>query len=202
MITVEMDKAQLAKVEFMLAGIEGGTAKVLMRAINNTLSGVQTDLNKETRKILNITASRIKKDVTISKATSTRLCAQVSSAGRPVGLTNFTGTKQRAKGVSVSVRKDTPRSIIRGAFIAKGLNDNEHVFWRKWHSYKNPVNSKIVYAKLPAKYKLPIKTLYGPRIQDIQGQTEVIEPVQAAAGVRLRTRIDHELTYFLRKYNG
>jgi len=202
MITVEIDQAQLAKVEFMLAGIKDGSSTVLMRSINKTLSGVQTDLNKETRKILNIKASRVKKDMSVYKATKTRLRGQVDSSGRPVGLTNFTGTAQRKSGVSVSVRKDTPRTILKRAFIATGLNNNTHVFWRTWHGVKRDGVASVHYAKLPRRYRLPIKTLYGPRIQDIQSDPAVINPVQNAAGVRLKTNINHELSYFLEKYNN
>ena len=201
MIQIEIDKAQLAKVEFMLAGIEDGSATVLMRAINRTLTGVKTDLDRETRKILNIKSSRVKKDMSSSTASKARLRGQVNSAGKPVGLTQFSGTKQKKKGVSVSVRKDTRRSIIQRAFIAKGRGDNIHVFWRKWSGTRQP-HKNIAYAKLPRKYRLPIKTLYGPRIQDIQADPAVQQGVQVKASGRLNTRIAYELNYLLRKYSG
>lgn len=201
MIHVEIDKAQLAKVEWMLTGIKDGSATVLMRSINRTLTGAKTDLDRATRKILNIKSARVKKDMYTKPASAGRLSGRVGSCGRPVGLTQFTGTRQTKTGVSVSVRKDTRRKVIPRAFIADGRNNNTHVFWRKWHEVKRP-SKNLVYAKLPRKYRHPLKSLYGPRIQDIQSQPEVTGPVQEQATVRLKKRIDHELTYLLRKYNG
>jgi hypothetical protein len=204
MAQVKIDQGKLDEISTILRDIENGAARALMRAINRVLAGVKTDLSTETRKILNLKKARVDQDIHTRQASLNRMTASVVSQGRTVGLATFTGTREVRKGVSASVRKDRPRKIIPRAFLATLRHGNVQAAWRKWHDAPakpvRPAGDKY-YGKLPKKYRLPMATLYGPRIQDIQDDYGVIEPVQAKAWDRLRARLDHEVNFLLKKAN-
>jgi len=178
-VKVHINSEQLNSVKLALTGIKNGYPKVMTRALNKTISGVRTDESKEVRADLNLKSAYVNAAITTQKASWTNLTARTDAKSKPVGLINFSGTKQNAKGVSVKVKKKNRRSTLKHAFIQTAKNA-KNVFWRE------------------GKPRYPIDRLTGPRITDILAKKEIIGRVEDKAGVRLKTNIDYELTRVLK----
>ena len=197
---IQIDESQLRDVQTMMTGIKDGYPKVLTRAVNKTLTGVRTDATGEISKELNLTKTRIRKDFKITKMTWTKLKAKIDSTGKPLGLADFTGTKPRAKGVSVKVKKTGTRSIIAHAFMTKGRGGVKDIVGRR--KYKGDRVKKRIgfaYAALPLKYRYDVEWLTGPRIQDIFDEPKVMKPVMKMADDRLAVNLQRELNRELSK---
>ncbi len=207
---IKIDESQLRDVQSMLTGIKNGYPKVLTRAVNKTLTGVRTDAKKEIAKDLNLTQKRIGEDFKIRKMSFSRLTGQIDSVGKPVGLASFTGTKQKAKGVSVKVKKTGKRSIIKHTFLANvrgktEAGDKEHVFYRLYTGPRAKFRPGFPYSMLPKKYRYPgapgasLERKTGPRVQDIYASDKVMKPVLSMADDRLAANLEHELNRELSK---
>jgi len=216
MIHVDVDRSDINRVVYALRDVKDGAPTAIVRSVNKSLTGVETDMAKETAAELNLTQKRIKKDITITKASKVRMHGVVTSEGRPVNLEQF-GAKQKKRGVSVKVRKDSKRSVIPGTFIflGKGGKDedgnqekNRLVGWRDkegpggQHVGTKKKKPGMVYAALPHDYRFTIETLYGPRIQDITGKPAIMKKIEDQAGVRLVKELDHQVDYLLKKHKG
>jgi len=191
---IELSQADLLRAKVLLAGIKNGYPKVLTRAINKSLTGARTDAVDEIAKDLNLTKTRIRKDFgEPKKATWSDLTGRLDCYGKPVPLDHFIGTRATAtKGVSVKVKKNSKRAMIRYAFERGGL-----VFRREWKGPRKPKDPRIKYGALPKKFRLKIQRLTGPRIEDIYD--DLMPEVQARVGARLLKNFDHELEFELSK---
>ena len=196
-ITLKLNDTDVAHVKTMLRGIEDVVPKVLSRAINDTLAGVKTDASAEIRTIITAKKSAVDATFKTLKATVTFLSGMVQNSGAPLPLIDFSANQTKA-GVSVQVKKKNPRAVLKGAFIQTMKSGHKGVFWREYRGAKGPVK-KIAYGKLPKKYRLPMKQLFGPRIPDILGDDPVMNVVLAKADDRMHKYMEKELNYELSK---
>jgi len=88
--------------------------------------------------------------------------------------------------------------VIRHAFIAWAKNA-ENVFWRTYTGPRAKPRIGFAYAKMPRAYRFPIERLTGPRIQDIYADPPIFNGVIQKAGDRMKSNLDHELSYELSK---
>lgn len=209
-ISLNYNERDIASAVFALRNIRNGIERAMMRSINRSLNGVKTDMAKETAAVLNLTQKRIKKDIKIQqKATTTNLTGRVDSTGRPVNLMQFKAS-QKKKGVSVKVLKSGGRKTIKGAFIfvgrgKSGTTTQELVGWRDiTGNNAQYINSKkyrpsMQYGALPKKFRYPVESLYGPRVQDITSKPKIIESVEEKAGNRLQKELAHQTEWLLDK---
>ena len=193
-----MNPDDMAKVKSMLEEVKNAPARVISRAINDTLTGVKTDASTEIRGIITAKKSAVDGTFRTVKATVTQLSGLFESKGKPLPLIDYSARQTKA-GVSVQVKKKNPRAVIMGAFIQTMKSGHKGAYWREYRGPKVPVNKMIPYAKLPKKYRLPIKQLYGPRIPDILGDQPVMAVVLAKADERLHKNMEKELNYELSK---
>jgi len=214
--TIQLNPNDVAKVKSMLWGLYDVVPKVLSRAINETVGNVKTNASSEIRAV--ITARKKDVDATFktTKATVTDLSAVFQSTGKPLPLISYS-TRETKAGVSVQVRKDKPFKLIPGVFIETvksekqkeiGSEGHKGVFWREWHGTKTGMavrqflrgGKPIVYAKLPKKYRLPIKERFGPRIPDYLGDTgPIMGNVLKKADDFMHKNINDQLNYELSK---
>jgi len=173
----------LEDAQKLLSGIKGGSRKAIVRTLNKTVGtssgGVQSDATKAVAQEFNLTQKNIKRDFSVKKAKYSDLSAYVKSKGKPVPLGRFVRTRQTKKGVSVLVKKNRPRTVIRHAFIPKLKSGHTGVFWRE------------------GKPRLPIKQRFGPRIPDIFSNQEVMAPILKKAQERLDKNFSHEVDFLL-----
>jgi hypothetical protein len=209
--SISLNKAQLAEVTVAMTGIANAASRVLSRAINKTLDGVKTDSVNEIAKDITLTKTRIRKDFTVKKTTVANLEGRTFSLGIPVGLMHYQA-RQTQKGVTVKVKRDSPRMLIPGAFIATAKRAT-NVFWREWHGPKRKVRTAwrsggrsgglyqagFPYSAMPEKYRLPIHMLTGPRVPDIMGKPEVMKDILSLADVRIDKNLANQLDFELSK---
>ncbi len=196
MIQIEIDKSDLSAVSAAMYGIKNGQKTVLTRAVNKTMTGVKTDATQEIYNILSLTKTRIKKSFKIKRMTWGSPTANIRSTGKPVGLATFLGTREINAGVSSKVKRTGPRKVTKDAFI--GMRGNtKHAYWRRYKGAKVAFRPWVPYSMLPEKYRLPLKRLTGPRIQDIYDDPVVMKAVLKKADVRMTKNLNHELDYLL-----
>lgn len=200
---IELNKEQMTDIEAMFKDFPGGAIKATCRAINRSLETGKTLAAKEIGMRLNVTQTRIKQDMKLSKAYFSNPVGRIDSIGNPVSLTTFIGTRPTAKGVSVNVLTTTPRTVLKHAFM--NLSNNAmQVFWRVYKpAARKPVNPMIKYGNnLPDKYRYEIEIRKGPRIQDIYARPDVYGAVLAKVNTYFMERLDHEANYLLSQYQS
>lgn len=202
----------------MLSDIKGAAPRVAMRAINKTMTGTKTDASSAIRAIITAKKSAVDETIKITKATENNPTAYIASTGRPLALMNYS-SRQTKKGVSVQVRKDRPRKVVAGAFMATMKSGHKGVYWRKWHGrvitqlsradiaiersgfiWSAKLKRYISIAWLPKEYRLPLEELYGPRVPDIMSNDPVMNVILSKADTRLHTNLLHETDYELSKH--
>ncbi len=197
--TIRINADDVARVKSALAGVSGAVERVCMRAINDGLAGMKTDASAEIRSVITLKKSTVDATFKTVKASVTSLSGVFASTGKPVPLIEY-GARQTTKGVSVQVKRNNPRSVVVGTFIATMKSGHKGVFWRVWHERtRKPVNKRLPYGKLPVKYRLPIEQKYGPRVPDILENEPVMASVMKKADDRMHKNIDRELNFELSK---
>lgn len=224
--TIKINDMDRREVDRMLADIKGAGARVTARALNKTLTGVKTDSSAAIRDVVTAKKAAVDETFKISKATTVNPSAYITSTGKPLALMDYSA-RQTNKGVSVQVRKDRARKIVRGAFIAQMTNisksgeasSHKGVFWRRWHQgvaskmnktesainrsgyvWSTKRNRWISIAWMPKAFRLPIEERFGPRVPDIMSNDPVMKGILAKADDRLHKNITHELEYELSKH--
>lgn len=197
MIAIRIDKSQLDDVKRIAYGIKNGHIKVMTRAVNKTMTGIRTDAVQEIYNVLNLTKKRIRRDFAIRKMTWSSPEARIVSIGKPVSLTTFSGTREVKSGVSVKVKRTGSRKIIKRAFIEATKGGSKQAFWREYQGPRTMFRPGVSYARLPRKYRYPIRRLTGPRIQDIYDDPMVMNKVMKKADDRLSKNLDRETAYLL-----
>lgn len=204
-INIQFDHQQVNNVRLMMGEISNGAPKVIMRAINKTLPGVQNDATREIAKDLNLTQTRIRKDFRINKATLYGWSegGSVVATGRPVNLASFIGSRTTTRGLSIKVKKSKARSVLKHAFIwhrkTKAGADAATAMEREWHDFHTKASPRLPWKKFGSKYRVPVEILTGPRIEDEYAKPNVLSEVETKARARLDGNLAHELDYALSK---
>jgi|GEM_PF-2246573 hypothetical protein len=176
------------KVTVKIEGIDEALAavdpKICKKALAKTVRRMgqkfKAVATKEVRKTYNIKAKRLKERIKTRTATSDNgFVWTLKVDGRQTGLVGF-GARQVKKGVSVRVRKDRGRKVIKGAFIAPGKSGNVHVFRR--------VDGK----RLPIEAK---KTLSVPQMFN----DKIVEKAKKEVAESFSDELKHHLDYYLGK---
>lgn len=207
--SIKLDLSKITEVKLALGGTPKAVERVLYRAINKTLTTVNSAAATEASSYYNIAQKNVKLDFTVSKAFLADLHGRWQSTSRPKSLTSFTGTRQTAKGVSVKILKEGQRIVLRHAFIAtpkhisaavREQGGGQQVFWRAYSGQRRPVKKNVKYGKLPeTPYRYKIHRLTGPRMTDHLGAPEVVEKLITIGGERYLIVVDQELNYELSK---
>lgn len=218
---VKIDPADMKEVKDLLKKLSGDDVKkATVRSVNKTMTGVRTDGIKILTEHYALTASAIRESWKIKKAYFANPLGVVSSQGTFIRLIKYSA-KQVNSGVSVKVLKSGGRKIVKHAFIGRlrYAQSTDQVYRRSYHDEKHAgKSSKITMmagkvgfiwsAKqnryiparwLPEEYRLPVKALYGPRIQDYLADPVQIELLTDLAGQRLIKSVAHEVDYLLGK---
>lgn len=209
-LNIQFDSADVAKVNLLMGDIKNGVPKVMTRAINKTLTGVESDAVKAIAIDLNLTQARIREDFYVNKATYENVGGSVVAKGRPVNFASFIGTTETVSdfggGLSVKIKKAGSRQKFKHGFLwnrtTKSGNEAKTAFERDappYHTFRSRFSPwKKIFPEKPAvKGKRRLKTLTGPRIEDEFAKDRVINAVQLEAKARLDQNLEHELEYEL-----
>lgn len=181
---VDINSAEMADIKGLLKNIESQSPKMLRMVINKGVTGGRTEAVSAIYEDLNLTKTRIRKDFTMKKMFVKDSSAWLKSKGKPIGLGEFSPT-QKKDGVTVKIKRKGKRKLVKHAFMpslrtgtAQVTGRQSRVFMR-YYRYEDEGPyvgmrkgfSKRHYASLPSKYrykdKIKLRTLTGPRIQDI-----------------------------------
>lgn len=201
----QFSAASLLQARTALHGIPGTVDKAAVAAVNKTLGRMRTQVSQGLagpRGYLNLKQSNLKRRLIVKKASKGNAYGSLKIMGRPIGLVNFNAKDTRkstydasGKGVFASVIRGGPRVGAYGrngqfndlnyAFIAEGLNGNQHVFIRR------------------ADARLPIDTMFSQRLYDLFKESPVPnklrEFVPDELDKQLRSQIDRFLIQGLKK---
>ncbi len=206
---IEVNQAQIDETKALLGDVKDGAATVLARSMNRANKGIATDSAKEIAKELNLKQATIKKNYALNNATVAKLSANFRSTGRPIPLIEY-GACQVKNGVSVQVKKSKGRKVIPMAFIAKMKSGHLGVFTRKkeYLGTGRPTGtpkSGYLYTQpgtWSRRYRLPVEEMYGPRVEDVFSNDDVMGKVIAGAEDRLQKTMEQQTEYLLKQNLG
>ena len=202
---IELNKNEFRSAQLLIKGIDGAEDKVKSRAINNTLRSMVPQSAKLIGTELNLPAKRIKKDITVKKATKSVASGMLIFKSRPIGLAQF-GARQTKKGVSVKVKKTGKRSLIKHAFMSesnqKGQSGIKHVFRREYRGAGARYNPTRNYAVMPRRFRYDIERLSGPRIADYADGPPIGKKITDKAAEVYQANYSKSLDDELRRLNG
>ncbi len=153
--------------------------KAMNRTVRRMGKRFRKVATKEVRETYNIKAKKLKqymKTVTVTtKKRGTEWRFYVS--GKPLSLIHF-GARQTKKGVSVKVRKDRGRRVIKGAFVAPGKGGNLRVF------------------KRTSKERLPIESKHTLSVPQMFNK-EILDKAKREVEANYEKEFKHNLDYYL-----
>ncbi len=126
------------QLDFELKGVDKVIARlnddIVRKALVRTLNEVQRSAfkasRKEIRKVYAVKDGDIRKTTRIERANKSTLRATLFIKGKQMPIMYF-GARQVKKGVSVKIKKNGGRKLIKGAFIGKVFEDKVNVYKRK-----------------------------------------------------------------------
>lgn len=181
---VNINSADMADIKNLLTNIKNESPKMMRMVVNKGVAGGRTEAVAAIYEDLSLTKTRIRKDFTMKKMFAKDASAWLKSKGKPIGLGEFSPI-QKKTGVTVKVKRGGKRALVKHAFMpskrtgaAQVTGRQNRVFMRYYrYEHEGPYRgvregfSKKHYASLPSKYryrdKVKLRTLTGPRIQDI-----------------------------------
>lgn len=140
----------------------------LDRAIRTAAERVRTQISRDVRQRYNIKAGDVGKSVTLRAISQDGIVNRLLAyTGARISLARFGARprqvrvgKRKYTGVTVQVLKAEPRQLVKGAFLAQGLNANEGT--------PQQVFQRIGDARLP------IRKLTGPAIPTMVANPKII----------------------------
>lgn len=193
-VQVDVDQAQLAALEGKLGNLKSKAPTVLYRALNRAAAAAKTEAKRDIAQEYYISQKNAGETMSISKASTAKLSAELRSKGGPIALTKFKYSPKRAvrhtkKGYSPSVYSAgveqsgglKPLSGDPKAFIASFKSGHTGLMEREGSS------------------RLPIKQLYGPAVPSMMKNERVIGKVQEKAMETLEKRLDAEVNNILQR---
>lgn len=185
----------------MLGEIElfGGKAKQIgARAANRTLQGVRTDIVHMVRKEYAVPAKDLRDKLWIKKATATSLAATLFEKGQiSIPLVRYAargkwikansehfGKPVTREGVTVTVRRDSGRTLVKGGFI------------RQSPTFGTPQ----VMARVEKDQRYPLKVLYGPGYRTMLKRPDVELWIKRRADERMDQNMDRELNFLMTQW--
>jgi hypothetical protein len=200
---IQINPADVERVNLLLLGLKNSAKKVLTRAVNKTLTGIRTDAVQVVYDDLNLTKTRIRKNFSITRASFPGLLGRVRSKGYPVNLIEFGAKELKTGGVSVKIRRNGTREKLRHAFIAYGKptktgDRNRLVFQRAKHLYKGRKWYRgRAYGYMADQYRFPIVARSSSRIEDVIAEPKNFSTIMQKGQARLDNNLSHELDFEL-----
>lgn len=189
---IRLDKNSLSLAQRAVAECSDGFPKALSRAINKTTATTKTYMVALIRERYNFKAAAVRRRFAIIKSTYSKLSGGVKSEGRRVLLTDVTGTRQTAKGVSVNVKKSTGVKLIPSAFIAPGRNI----------ATGELMSTKLVYRRKMDGDKmvprLPIEGRYATWPEVVYNTNDNFAKIKQNAQEKLDANLAHELDVIIK----
>jgi hypothetical protein len=194
---INIKKEDLEKVKKTLIGVKKGYEKVIVRALNKTITGVETDSVREVSKIITPAKKYIRKTFRLKKANYTTLKAAVRSRNKGIPLIHYKAKQTIKGGVTAQIYQGGKRDAYPFCFITTMKSGHKGVFSRAKPPYKTHRSKKSPWKQFKEKYRLPIKEKFGPMVPDVMAKDKVMKPILKKAGDRLTKEIGVSLNFEL-----
>jgi hypothetical protein len=201
MASVTIDNSDLAEMRKMIETFKGGSPIVIIRATNDTLSGVKTQSAKLIGAKVTATAKTIKAHFKVKKMYKADMSAVIDCTGKPLALIKYSAKEIKSKtsrGIRARILKAKGSTIIDHAFIATMTSGHKGAYWRVDNRRGKDWPVKRARRVQPwekghkyAKFRLPIHELYGPPIAEIYNDPDIINPVMTDANTKLQARLEY-----------
>jgi hypothetical protein len=131
-VQIRVDPATLKDVKDMLRYIENGVPTVMMRSINRAADGVKTDMVAVARRVYTVKATAARKNITVQKASTSKLSAFAMSKGKPIPMIDFkvypsTVQPKRKAPYQVEIIQGQ-RKPVQSGFVAVMPSNHKGVF--------------------------------------------------------------------------
>lgn len=194
-VDIRVNEAQLNDIEKKLGNLKNKAPTVLCNAINRAVGKAKTEAKDAAKEEYFITKGNIEKTLRVTRASRSKLSAELTSRGGPIALTKFKVSPQRA--VKRTKRgKPSPSTYKAGVKRDSGLkplSGNPKAFYATMGSGHNGIMERV------SSRRLPLKQLYGPAVPSMIKNEEVIERIQKEATETLEKRIDAEINNILQR---
>lgn len=180
-IELTVPERQIQAIEEQLEQIPTQTPHIIRRALNRSLTTMQTTAKREVREQYHIKATHIQDHLSSQKATTSNLQVRLQGKGRPIPLDHFkyspkTPNPRRKKAISVAVKKDGNKPLP-GGFVVD-------------------INGNKIFKRV-GKKRLPIDRLFGPSLPQMIDGNEIPENVKTAGMDTFEKRVDHDVSRLL-----
>ncbi|TCZ73053.1 hypothetical protein E0485_21785 [Paenibacillus albiflavus] len=182
MSQITVDSSQLKKVVKGLKGFQKQMPAAALSAVNRTLDYVGTKVSRLVTAEYNVKAGDVKSSLTKQRAKMSNLSAHIKSTGRRLTFSHFKINSGK-NGVRVKVKKSSGFKQVKTdpkAFV-QILNGHTQVMKRQ------------------GKARNPVDVLRSISIPQMIDSLHVSEQIKAEANNKLAERIEHEISYRLKK---
>lgn len=159
--------------------------KINVRAMNRAITAARAEVSKEVRKKYMVSAKAVKKTLTIKKANFSNTSGKVISKGSPLSLKSFSVHASK-RGISVKVRKNGKRKVIKSAFYTKSTRSS-------WTGYV---------IRTEGSHRYPIKPMYSLSIPQMINNDDIKKAMEERATKVFSERLNHEIDRYFQKYKG
>lgn len=104
--------------------------KAITRSLKRTINSVKVDASRKVRGELNLKAKRVNQALAVRRVHKGALQAELAIRSQPVPLSRY-GARQTARGVSVKIKRQGGRKVLRGTFLAMTKSEHVGVFARR-----------------------------------------------------------------------
>lgn len=170
--------------------------QALSRALNHVGAKARTEAARDVRKVYNIPANQIKKDITLIRSNQKTLSAKLHSAGKPVPMQSFS-PRQTRKGVSVKI--GGTRELLRSAFMLTLKGGHTGVFARGRYVGTFQFRKE---RKPGAKKDLPINELFSKSVPRALVNESIMTSIRGRVASDLPQRVRHEVGFLMNRIKG
>lgn len=189
MINIELDPKHVKKARKSLQDVPRGINKVTKNAINKTIPVVGKELHNDLKNDYNIKISEVKKGLTQTKATISRLSGSVIANGPVTRLkTGFRTDTSTPKAYAAYIKKKSRKSLPEHAFVATMPK-----------SKPNQKNQHTGIFVRTGKERLNIRELTGPSVAGMANSKNISKKVKKVMVKRYNDNFDKEVVKLLRK---
>lgn len=208
-ISVEFDKEKMQEVRNMFAGTTVLPNKVMSMALNKAMTGIKSDMTKAVGAVLNTAQKNFNSNITIHKAGVDDPSGSIIITGKIIAMGYF-NPKQTATGVSVKVYKNEaakiyPRTFVASVKAGKSAFSTGHTgifkreYARKNISSAQPGSKKRAWARMAAKYRLPLYEYFGPRLTTVFLNKDVYDIAMRNSVTRQVNELNVAINYQMKK---
>ncbi|TEB13367.1 phage tail protein [Pelotomaculum propionicicum] len=174
------------EIEAIMGDCAKQAPKAIMRALNRSVENARTNVVSSATEEYYVSATAVRKTITITKATEARLRVKVHSKDTGRELIDFKvspknpGLKRPPAVQRVGVKKGSGLKDLPGAFVRKGIKTGKPHVLKRTTSKRYPINVK-----------------YGISVPQMIGSKKVRLRIENEARAIFEKRLDHEISRIL-----